>query len=91
MASADSCRLSPTSRLGLPSQTAWQQVSPGKNVDFPCTLAPFTTQPLIASGFAVSCQLARLYGLRWGSCSSSRRFASGFLQTPPHGDALAFS
>jgi len=46
MASADSCSLSPTSRLGLPSQTAWQQVSPGKNVDFPCTLAPFTTPAL---------------------------------------------
>jgi len=29
MASADSCSLSPTSRLGLPSQTAWQQVSRG--------------------------------------------------------------
>jgi hypothetical protein len=46
MASADSCSLSPTSRLGLPSQTARQQVSPGKNADLPCTLAPFTTLAL---------------------------------------------
>jgi len=50
MASADSCSLSPTSRLGLPSQTAWQQVSPGKNVDFPCTLAPFTALALDCIG-----------------------------------------
>ena len=45
MASADSCVLSPTSRWGLPSWAAWPQVSPGKNVDFPCTLAPFTAPP----------------------------------------------
>ena len=50
MASADSNSLSPTSRLGLPSQTARQQVSPGKNVDFPCTLASFTTPALDCIG-----------------------------------------
>jgi len=50
MASADSCSLSPTSRLELPSQTAWQQVSPGKCVDFPCTLAPFTALALDCIG-----------------------------------------
>ena len=50
MASADSCRLNPTSRLGLPSQMARRQVSPGKNVDFPCTLAPFTALTLDCMG-----------------------------------------
>src|SRR3990172_8457305 len=41
-------------------------------------------------GFAVTCPLApdasRLIS---GFCSSSRAFGLGFLQTPPHGDALA--
>ena len=50
MASADSCSLSPTSRLRLPSQTARQQVSPGKNADFPCTFAPFTALALDCIG-----------------------------------------
>jgi hypothetical protein len=50
MASADSCRLNPASRLGLPSQTAWRQVSPGKNADFPGTLAPFTIPALDCIG-----------------------------------------
>ena len=45
MASADSCRLSLTSQPGLPFP-AWRQVSPGKNADFPCTLAPFTALAL---------------------------------------------
>ena len=91
MASADSCRLNPASRPGLPSQTARRQVSPGKNIDFPRTLAAFTTSPLDllrASLFLASSP--NRHGLICGSCSSSRRFASGFLQTPPHGDALAF-
>jgi len=54
MASADSCSLSPTSRLGLPSLTAWQQASPGKSVDFPCTLAPFTMPALDRIGLYCS-------------------------------------
>jgi len=45
MASADFCRLSLTSRSGLPFP-AWRQTSPGKNADFPCTPAPFTALAL---------------------------------------------
>jgi hypothetical protein len=41
--------------------------------------------------FAVTCPLAPdTSHLRSGSCTSSRVFGSGFLQTPPHGVALAF-
>jgi hypothetical protein len=69
---------------------ARQQVSPGKFVDFPCTLAQFTASALDCSGFVVIGQLAQPHGLTLGSCSSSCSFASGFLQTPPRGDALAF-
>jgi len=50
MASADPCRLSPASRPGLPLLVARRQVSPGKNVDFPCTLAPFTALALDCIG-----------------------------------------
>ena len=39
--------------------------------------------------FVVGCPLVQTHGLISGSCSSGRRFASGFLQTPPRGDALA--
>ena len=35
---------------GCRPQTAWQQVSPGKNADFPCTLAPFTLSALDCIG-----------------------------------------
>ena len=67
-----------------------RQVSPGKNVDLPCTLAQFTASTLDCSGFVVVCQLAQPHGLTSGSCSSSRSFASGFLQTSLRSDALAF-
>jgi len=50
MASADSCRLSLASRPGLPLLVAWRQVSPGKDVDFPCTLASFTALALDCIG-----------------------------------------
>ena len=40
--------------------------------------------------FAVTCQLIPgVPHLISGSCSSPRMFGSGFLQTPPHDDALA--
>jgi hypothetical protein len=68
-----------------------------KDVNFPCTTAAFTLphEPL---GFVVLCQLAQGLSLVCGFCSSARTFARrfiptisrGFLQTPPHGDALAF-
>jgi len=41
-------------------------------------------------GFAVTCPLAPdVPHLISGSCSSPRAFGLGFLQTPPHDDALA--
>src|SRR5438309_8577637 len=40
--------------------------------------------------FVVTCQLVpSVSHLRSGSCTSPRTFGLGFLQTPPHGDALA--
>ena len=60
-----------------------------RTLTFPAHLPHLLLWPLIASGFVVTCQLARPHSLLCGSCSSSRRFASGFLQTPPRGDALA--
>jgi len=89
-ASADSCCFSPFSRLGLSCSVTKQQVSPDKNVDFPRALAQFTALPFGDLDFVVSCPLVRTHGLRLGSCSSSRGFASGFLQTLPRGNALAF-
>jgi hypothetical protein len=45
------------------------------------------------TGVSVHCQIipAILPGLISGFCSSGPGFASGFLQTLPHGNALAFS
>ena len=45
--------------------------------------------PLIDMGFAIIGPLARRSRLRSGSCSSAHVFAPRFLQTPPHGEALA--
>jgi len=44
---------------------------------------------LIDMGFAIIGPLARRSRLRFGSCTLARAFAPRFLQTPPHGDALA--
>jgi len=44
---------------------------------------------LIDMGFAIIGPLARRSRLRSGSCTLARVFAPRFLQTPPHGDALA--
>ena len=42
-ASADPCCLNLISQPELPlKKKAWQQVSPGKNADFPCALVQFT-------------------------------------------------
>ena len=89
MASADSCHLKRVSPHGWSSLTS-RQVSPDKNHDLLCTLAEFTALPLDGLDFVIHCPLVRAHGLASGSCSSSSRFASGFLQTPPRGDALAF-
>jgi hypothetical protein len=44
---------------------------------------------LIDMGFAIIGPLAQRSRLRFGSCTLARAFALRFLQTPPHGDALA--
>jgi hypothetical protein len=50
------------------------QISPDKNVNFPCTNAAFTLSPE-PMGFVVLCQLARRLSLVCGFCPSSRTFA----------------
>jgi len=82
-----------------PALTHGRQISPDsvqyplegyKNVNFPCTTAAFTLPPEPV-GFVVWCQLARrLSPLLCDFCPSVRTYASGFLQTHPHGYALAF-
>ena len=51
-----------------------KQISPDKNVNFPCTTAAFTL-PLEPLGFVVLCQLAQGLSLVCGFCSSARTFA----------------
>ena len=66
------------------------QISPNKNVNFPCASAAFTLPPE-PMGFVVRCQLARRLGLHYAvSIRHLARLHSGFLQTIPRGLALAF-
>jgi len=64
------------------------QISPDKNVNFPCTTAAFTLPPE-PMGFVMWCQLARGLSLVCGFCPSARTFALGFLQTVGRSSALA--
>ena len=57
------------------------QISPDKNVNFPCTNAAFTLPPNLWASL-VLCLLAQGLSLICGFCSSSRTFA---LRLPPHG------
>ena len=74
-----------------------KQISPDKNVNFPCTTAAFTL-PLEPVGFVVLCQLAQGLSLVCGFCSPDQvrgrlllaRLLSGFLQTVDRPPALAF-
>jgi len=91
MASADPCRLNLASWPGLPSLRHSGRSPQVRALTFPAHLPHLLLRPLTALGFVVTCQLARPHSLRWSSCPSGHRFASGFLQTPPHGDALAFN
>ncbi len=66
-----------------------KQVSPDKNVNFPCVAAPFTVSPV---PWALTC-CAALPGDSALYDVSVRQLASlhsGFLQTLPRGNALAF-
>ena len=51
-----------------------KQISPDKNVNFPCTTAAFTLL-LEPVGFVVLCQLAQELSLVCGFCPSARTFA----------------
>src|SRR4030043_2059185 len=58
-----------------------KQISPDKNVNFPCTTAAFTLPPDPA-GFCVLCQLAQGLSLVCGFCPSACTFA---LRLPSDG------
>jgi hypothetical protein len=58
-----------------------KQISPDKDVNFPCTTAAFTLPPEPA-GFVVFCQLAQGLSLVCGFCPSARTFA---LRLPSDG------
>jgi hypothetical protein len=58
-----------------------KQISPDKNVNFPCTTAAFTLPPEPAD-FVVLCQLAQGLSLVCGFCLSARTFA---LRLPSDG------
>jgi len=55
------------------------QISPDKNVNFPCAAAPFTVSPvpwtLTCCTLKAKCCLAQGLGLIWRFCSSAHRFA----------------
>ena len=67
------------------------QISQGKTQNVPRVDAGFIKHtPLRMEDFAVTCPLVPgVPHLVSGSCSSPRAFGLGFLQTPPHDDALA--
>ncbi len=83
------CRISVNySTLSLESETC--------NTSPAISSTPFDTRPpdlppasLMDTDFAISCPLLRRVGLKSSSCPSARIFTLRFLQTPPHGDALA--
>jgi len=58
-----------------------KQISPDKDVNFPCTTAAFTLPPEPA-GFVVLCQLAQELSLVCGFCPSARTYA---LRLPSDG------
>jgi hypothetical protein len=70
-----------------------QQISRGKPLYRLCISARFIKHsPLWMEDFAVACQLVpTVPHLLSGSCPSPRTFAPRVLQTPPRGDALAFT
>jgi hypothetical protein len=81
-----------------PSQFPWHatsqdshEVSRGTAYSLPCIDAGFIKHvPVWIEDFVVACPLVpHVPHLVSGSCSSPRTCAPRFLQTPPHGDALA--
>ena len=55
------------------------QISPGKNMIFPCTTAAFTSPHVLRTGFGMLCSLAQGFGLICDFCPSARRFALRLL------------
>jgi len=55
------------------------QISPGKNITWPCTTAAFTLPHILRTGFGMLCSLAQGFGLICDFCSSARRFALRLL------------
>ena len=90
-------RVNPFRNLLMSLLPHGKQISPDKDVNLPCTNAAFTL-PHEPAGFVVLCQLAQGLSLVCGFCSPDQvrgrlclaRMRSGFLRTPPRGDALAF-
>lgn len=77
--------------LDTDSLTANREISPGKTHFFhayACRIYVDAYSQI--SDFSVTCHLIRRRRLVCGCCSSGQRFATGFLQTPPRDDALAF-
>jgi len=71
----------PSSTLYLASFLKGQgwQISPGKSMIFPCTIAVFTISHFLWTGFAVLCLLTQGFGLIYDFCPSTRRFALRLL------------
>ena len=55
------------------------QISPGKNMIFPCTTAAFTIPHILRTGFVMLCSLTQGFGLICDFCPSARRFALRLL------------
>jgi len=100
MPSADFSRLI-SAPLDADSLAASHETSPGKTHSFHAYACRIFRQRRIClwqnalpsvqvPDFSVTCHLIRHRRLVCGFCSSGQRFATGFLQTPPHDDALAF-
>jgi hypothetical protein len=67
-------RVNPFRNLLMSLLPHGKQISPDKDVNFPCTNAAFTLSPEPV-GFVVLCQLAQGLSLVCGFCPSARTFA----------------
>ena len=80
--SADFCPVTPCITAWSAPTTGGRkarQISPGKNMIFPCTTAAFTSPHVLRTGFEKLCSLAQGFGLICGFCPSARRFALRLL------------
>ncbi len=82
MPSADFCPVIPyITAWSVPTQCGRnaEQISPGKNMIFPCTTAAFISPQVLRTGFGMFCSLAQRFGLICDFCPSARRFAHRLL------------